>query len=63
MPLVERRFFFPSAAEVARELIGCYLFTKIGDERTGGMIFETEAYDEDDPFGHCYRRALIIRSQ
>jgi DNA-3-methyladenine glycosylase len=34
----------PDPVEIARELIGKYLFTQIGGVLTGGRIVETEAY-------------------
>lgn len=42
------------AEDAARFLIGCQLFTNICGKRTGGIIIETEAYDQTDPFSHCY---------
>lgn len=30
--------------EVAKDLLGMYLFSRVGDQRTGGKIVETEAY-------------------
>lgn len=53
-PPSTRLFFERSAEIVAPDLIGCYLFTAIDDKRVGGMIIETEAYDQTDPFAHCY---------
>ena len=56
-PAVDSKFFQRNVVEVAPALIGCYVFTNIGGERTGGMIIETEAYDENDPFAHCHKCA------
>ena len=47
--------FFERAAEiVAPDLIGCHLFTCIDGQRVGGVIIETEAYDQNDMAAHCY---------
>lgn len=54
-------FFARSVYDVAPGLIGCYLFTTINGVRTGGMIIETEAYREDDPFAHCFSDDRIGR--
>jgi DNA-3-methyladenine glycosylase len=50
-----REFFKAHVDTVAKALIGAFFF--IGDHkgnRTGGMIVETEAYDESDPAAHCH---------
>jgi DNA-3-methyladenine glycosylase len=39
---------------VAPDLIGCHLFTTVSGERVGGMIIETEAYNQEDIFSHCF---------
>jgi DNA-3-methyladenine glycosylase len=43
-------FFERSVHEVARELIGCRLFY----EGRGGVVVETESYEQDDPACHAY---------
>jgi DNA-3-methyladenine glycosylase len=45
-----RDFFDRSVHDVARELIGCTLL----HGGSGGVIVETESYDEDDPACHGY---------
>jgi DNA-3-methyladenine glycosylase len=53
-----RNFFAGDVEEVAKSLIGTFLFTADeGDNNTGGMIVETEAYDEPDPAAHCHEDA------
>lgn len=43
------------ALEISKDLIGKFLFTKIGSTVTGGMIVETEAYcAPDDRASHAY---------
>ena len=53
-----RNFFSGDVEEVAKSLIGIFLFTADqGGNYTGGMIVETEAYDERDPAAHCHEDA------
>lgn len=56
---------FPNTTRrLARELLGSYIITADSNAahsgqvvpRCGGMIIETEAYTEDDPASHSYRR-------
>jgi len=50
------RFFERSAPEVARDLLGCILVSRVGGQRTAGRIVETEAYlGRDDPASHAYQ--------
>lgn len=63
MPLLNRGFFERAVYEVAPDLIGCSIFTTIDDTRVGGVIVETEAYREDDPFAHCFFNAEIPRTK
>lgn len=62
-PLLNRRFFERTVYEVAPDLIGCSIFTTIDDIRVGGVIVETEAYREDDPFAHCFISPETPRSK
>ncbi|MCK1520467.1 DNA-3-methyladenine glycosylase [Bradyrhizobium sp. 17] len=47
-------FFDRPAEVVAPDLIGCFLFFELEGKKAGGMIVETEAYDESDYASHCY---------
>ena len=50
-------FFCRPAEQVAPELIGCLLVKRQADgELLWGVIVETEAYSQDDPACHGYRR-------
>ena len=50
----DNKFFARPVEQVAPELVGCFLFTAFDGKRAGGMIIETEAYDENDVFAHCF---------
>ncbi len=57
LPGLPRTFFCRPAEEVAPELIGCLLVKRQeGGELLWGVIVETEAYSQDDPACHGYRR-------
>lgn len=45
-----------SAPKVARQLIGWYFYKKESDNTlTGGVIIETEAYNQDDAASHSFK--------
>ncbi|MEP7234410.1 MAG: DNA-3-methyladenine glycosylase [Ignavibacteriota bacterium] len=51
----DRSFFEQEVTIVARELLGSYLYRRIGDEIVSGRIVETEAYHQSDPASHSFR--------
>jgi len=54
--LLSAAFFARPAPEVARELLGMVIVSRMGGGRTAGRIVETEAYlGYDDPASHGYR--------
>ena len=55
--LLKAGFFRHCVDEVAKTLIGCYLFSEETDGRVGGQIIETEAYCQNDPAAHCHAKA------
>jgi DNA-3-methyladenine glycosylase len=54
-------FFARKVDDVAPDLVGCFLFTIMNGMRAGGVIVETEAYDENDPACHCHPLATLTR--
>ncbi len=48
---LDREFFARPVAEVAPDLVGCVLTV----DGVGGVIVETERYQEDDPASHSFR--------
>ena len=56
-PALPHAFFCRPAEVVAPELIGCRLVKRqASGELLWGVIVETEAYSQDDPACHGYRR-------
>jgi DNA-3-methyladenine glycosylase len=53
---LERRFFNRPTLQVARELLGTRLVRMEGEERTAGIIVETEAYIGEEDLG-CHASA------
>lgn len=51
MAPIDKNFFSRKASEVAEDLIG----VTIVFNGAGGVIIETEAYDEEDESSHCYK--------
>jgi len=49
-------WFNRPSPEVAPDLIGCFLYRKIGDKTVRGQIVETEAYEAGDPAMYAYQR-------
>ena len=51
-----QEFFERDTLCVAKDLLGAVLCRKIGDVVKKGIIVETEAYTQEDPSCHAYRR-------
>ena len=53
-----------SVTQIAQELLGKFIFTNIGDELTGGIITETEAYAGiTDKASHAYNNRRTTRTE
>lgn len=52
---LNQEFFQRPVEIVAPDLIGCRLFTVVNGDRVGGLIIETEAYNQEDIFSHCFK--------
>jgi len=57
IPALPQSFFARPAEQVAPELIGCLMVKRQeGGELLWGVIVETEAYSQEEPACHGYRR-------
>lgn len=66
MSVIKQSFFTqPNVIEISKQLLGKYLFTKIGrSEITGGIITETEAYaGPEDRASHAYGNRRTRRTE
>jgi len=64
MKLPESFYLSNNVVDIARNLIGKYLFTRINGMITGGYIVETEAYNGVvDKASHAYGNRLTPRTQ
>ena len=62
-PALPAHFFARPCEVVAPELIGCLLVKRQADGALlWGVIVETEAYSQDDPACHGYRRRSLSSS-
>ncbi len=62
---LDRSFYTrDSVTQIARELLGKYIYTKFDGEITGGMITETEAYEGiTDKASHAYNNCKTKRTE
>jgi DNA-3-methyladenine glycosylase len=51
---LDQSFFERAVEVVASDLIGCTFLTQMEGQRVGGVITETEAYNQEDIFSHCF---------
>jgi DNA-3-methyladenine glycosylase len=57
-------FFDRPTEDVARDLLGKVLLSRVGDVTTGGLIVETEAYlGSDDPGSHAATKGVTPRNR
>ncbi|HLF34255.1 MAG TPA: DNA-3-methyladenine glycosylase [Cyclobacteriaceae bacterium] len=60
---LQKEFYLrANVLEIARDLLGKTLVTKIGNNITSGIIVETEAYRPDDRASHAYLRKKTKRN-
>ena len=55
MNILSKDFYNRKTLDVARDLLGCKLSRRVGDEILSGIIVETEAYTQDDPACHAFK--------
>lgn len=59
-----RRFYLQDTVSVARALVGCVLWRRLGDEMLAARIVETEAYlGANDPASHARRGLRSARNE
>jgi DNA-3-methyladenine glycosylase len=63
MKLSEDFYHRTDVVKIARELLGKYLITKAGNEVTGGLIVETEAYSWKERGCHAYGGKMTSRNK
>jgi len=65
MTKLPREFYVrPDVVQIAKELLGKFLLSRIQDSVTGGMIMETEAYaGPEDKASHAYNNRLSTRTE
>ena len=63
--IIQKEFYLSKdVVDVARNLIGKHLFTKINGEISGGIITETEAYEGiTDKASHAYQGKKTKRTE
>lgn len=67
MTIISQDFYNRNTLEVAKDILGCKLNRRIGNEVLSGIIVEVEAYTQEDPACHAYRgktpRAITLFKQ
>jgi len=67
MGIISQDFYNRNTIEVAKDILGCKLNRRIGNEVLSGIIVEVEAYKQDDPACHAFRgktpRAITLFKQ
>jgi len=67
MGIIFQDFYNRKTIEVAKDLLGCKLNRRVGNEVLSGIIVEAEAYTQNDPACHAYKgktpRAITLFKQ
>lgn len=67
MAIISQNFYNRNTLEVAKDILGCKLNRRIGNEVLSGIIVEVEAYTQDDPACHAFKgktpRAVTLFKQ
>ncbi|OGH98970.1 MAG: hypothetical protein A2039_09925 [Candidatus Melainabacteria bacterium GWA2_34_9] len=67
MGIISQDFYNRNTIEVAKDILGCKLNRRIGNEVLSGIIVEVEAYKQDDPACHAFKgktpRAITLFKQ